>query len=97
MPSKAPGIHPGEVYFRIAKDYFSLHYYSLALEQFQRAIQETQGDAETRPLAYCQMGMIYENRNDKAKAKDCYRQAVKYGGSNPLIEKEIAQARKKLQ
>jgi tetratricopeptide (TPR) repeat protein len=96
ISSKAPGVQPGEIYFRIAKNYLTLHENSLALEQFQKAIQSRQGDVETKPLAYYEMARIYENRNEKESAKECYRQAVRYGGSLPLIEKEIEQAKKKI-
>ncbi len=96
MSSKAPGVQPGEIYLRIGKDYLTMHENSLALEQFQKSVQAKQAHAETRPLGYYHMGLIYESRKDKAMAKDCYRQAVNYGGSMPLIEKEISQAKKKI-
>jgi tetratricopeptide (TPR) repeat protein len=96
ISSKAPGIQPGEIYFRIAKDYVKLHDNSLALEQFQNAVREKQGDAETKPLAYYEMGHIYEDRKDKELAKDCYRKAVEYAGSSTLITVEIDDAKKKL-
>ncbi len=96
ISSKAPGVQPGEIYLRIGKGYVTMHENSLALEQFQKAVQENQAEGETKPLAYYQMGLIYESRKDKGLAKDCYRQAVNYGGSMPLIEKEISQAKKKM-
>lgn len=96
ISSKAPGVRPGEIYFRIARNYLTLHENSLALEQFQKAVQSSQNDAETKPLAYYEMARIHESRKDKEAAKDCYRQAVQYGGSLPLIEKEIEQAKKKI-
>jgi tetratricopeptide (TPR) repeat protein len=96
ISSKAPGVQPGEIYFRIGKNYVSLHDNSLALDQFQKAVQESQSNAETKPLAYFEMARIYENRKEKEQAKECYGQAIKYGGSLPLIEKQIEQARKKI-
>jgi Tfp pilus assembly protein PilF len=96
MSSKAPGAQAGEIYYRIGKCYVVLHDNSLALEQFQKAVQAAQGDRETKPLAYCEMARIYETRKDQELARESYRQAVKYGDSLPLIEKEIEQARKKI-
>jgi tetratricopeptide (TPR) repeat protein len=96
ISSKAPGIQPGEIYFRIAKDYVKLHDNSLALEQFKKAVQEKQVDPETKPLAYYEMGRIYEDRKDKELAKDCYRKAVENAGSSALIKDEVDEAQKKL-
>ncbi len=96
IKSKAPGIQPGEIYFRIGKNYVSLHDNSLALEQFQKAVQASQSDQETKPLAYYEMARIYENRKDIQLAKDCYRQAITYGKSLPLIKDEMDDAEKKV-
>jgi tetratricopeptide (TPR) repeat protein len=96
ISSKTPGVQKGEIYFRIGKNYVNLHENSLALEQFQKSVQSNQSNAETKPLAYLEMARIYENRKDKEQAKECYRQAVKYGGSLRLIEKQIEQAKKKV-
>jgi tetratricopeptide (TPR) repeat protein len=94
--SKAPGIQEAEIYYRIGKNYVNLRDNSLALEQFRKAVQTNQGNAETKPLAYLEMARIHESRKDKDLAREFYTQAVRSGGSLPLIKKEIEQARKKI-
>jgi tetratricopeptide (TPR) repeat protein len=96
MSAKAPGVQRGEIYFRIGRNYVNLQDSSLALEQFQKAVQSSQSNAETKPLAYYEMARIYESRKDKEQARECYEQAVKHGGSLPLIKKHIEQAKKKI-
>ncbi len=96
MPAKAPGIHPGEIHFRIGKDYAMLGDYNTALDHFKQALSGSQGNAETRPLAYYEMALIHEKRGDKTQAKECYGQVANHSGPPGLIEKEIAQARKKM-
>jgi tetratricopeptide (TPR) repeat protein len=96
LPEKAPGIHPGEILFRIGRDYVRLRDYSLALNAFQKALEASQGDLETRPLTYYQMALIHEERAEKSEAQDCYRKVAEYSGSTVMIEKEIARAKKKL-
>ncbi len=96
LPSKAPGIHPGEIHFRIGKNYVKLRDYSLALEQFQKALDSSQGDIETKPLIYYNMALIYEERGEKSQARDCYERVLEFSEPNKLIEKEIESARKKL-
>jgi tetratricopeptide (TPR) repeat protein len=97
MPSKAPGVYPGEIHFRIAKCYIQLRDYSLALEQFRKALNSERRDSETEPLAYYHMALIYEERGEKKPAEDCYRYVADYSGPTVLIKDEIKRARKKVQ
>jgi len=96
LPSKAPGVYPGEIYFRIANCYVQLRDYSLALEQFQKALNAERGDAETQPLAYYNMARIYEERGEKKLARDCYQHVVDYSGPTVFVEQEIERAKKKV-
>ena len=96
MSSKAPGVYPGEIHFRIANCYAKLRDYSLALEQFQKALDAEQGEAETEPLAYYNMARIYEERGEKELAKDCYQRVADYSGPTVFIEEEIKRAKKKI-
>jgi tetratricopeptide (TPR) repeat protein len=97
ISSKAPGVYPGEIHFRIANCYVQLRDYSLALEQFQKALDAKRGDAETEPLVYYNMARIYEERGEKKLARDCYQRVADYSGPTVLIEDEIKRARKKIQ
>ncbi len=94
LPKKAPGLQPGEVHFRIGDLYVKLREYGRALESFDKAVQSSQGDRETRPLAYFRMAEIREERGETAQAMDCYRKVLEYSGN--ALEDEIARARKKL-
>ncbi len=96
LPSKAPGIQPGEVHFRMGKSYVKLHDYSLALNSFQKALESSQSDLETAPLAYYHMALIHEERGENGEAQSCYKKVAEYSGPNVMIEKEIASAKKKL-
>ena len=96
MPSKAPGAYPGEIHFRIAKGYVRLRDYSLALEEFQKALDAEKGAPETEPLAYYNMARIYEERGEQNLAKDCYRHVADYSGPTVWIEDEIKRAGKKI-
>ncbi|HYK90852.1 MAG TPA: tetratricopeptide repeat protein [Acidobacteriota bacterium] len=96
LPAKAPGIRPAEIHFRTGKSYVRLRDYSLALNAFQKALEEPPGDLETRPLAYYQMALIHEERGEKSEAQSCFRKVAEYSGPNIMIEKEIARSKKKL-
>ncbi len=93
---KAPGIQPGEVYFRMGKSYVRLRDYSLALNAFQKALEAPEGDLETKPLAHYEMALIHEERGEKNEAQAFYRKVAEYSGPKIMIEKEIAHAKKKL-
>jgi tetratricopeptide (TPR) repeat protein len=95
LPSKAPGVQPAEIHFRIGKDYVKLRDFGAALEHFRKALDSPQSDSETKPLTYYQMALVYEERGDKAQARDCYLRVADYSGPTALIGKEISQARKK--
>jgi tetratricopeptide (TPR) repeat protein len=96
LASKAPGIKPGEIHFRIGRNYVNLHEYGAALQAFQRALDAEQGDLETAPLSYYHMALIHEERGEKSEAQSCYKKVVAYSGPKMMIEKEIASAKKKL-
>ena len=95
LPSKAPGIQPGEIHLRIAKNYLILGDNTQAMEQFQQAAQTSQAEAETKPLAFFHMACIYEDAKDKAKAKEYYRRVAEYAGPTALIQDEIKKAKRK--
>jgi len=96
LPSKAPGVFPGEIHFRIAKCYVRLGDYDSALKEFRRALASNQRDSETEPLAYYDMALIYEERGEEKLARDCYRRVADYSGPISLIEAEIDRAREKI-
>jgi len=96
LPNRSPGIQPGEIHLRIAKNHLILNNTALALEELQKALQSSQSDPETRPLANYQMGLAYEKLKNKPMAQQCFRQVADYSGPTGLIEDEIKKAKKKL-
>lgn len=96
LSSKAPGIEPGEIYFRIGKCYAELQDYRRALDYFQKALSSSRSAAETEPLVYYGMARIYEKLGDKKQATDCYRLVAGFSGPKQLIQKQVDQARKKI-
>ncbi|MEJ2244897.1 MAG: tetratricopeptide repeat protein, partial [Acidobacteriota bacterium] len=86
LPLKAQGIHPAEIHLRMGKNYFKLRDYGLALEQFQKALDTEHRVAETQPLAYYYMALVYEKRGEKDKAKECYRKMLELADSDVLIK-----------
>ena len=95
LPSKAPGIYPAEIHLRMGKNYFKLRDYGLALEQFRKALDTEHRVAETQPLAYYNMALVYEERSEKDKAEECYLKMLKLADSDALIKEEINRAKKK--
>lgn len=95
LPAKAPGIHPGEIHFRIGKNYMKLRDFPSSLDQFEKALHSSRGDEETEPLAYYNMALVYEKLGDKGQALECYRNAAAYTGPAALIEEELDRAGKK--
>jgi tetratricopeptide (TPR) repeat protein len=95
LPLKAQGIHPAEIHLRMGKNYFKLRDYGLALEQFQKALDTEHRVAETQPLAYYYMALVYEKRGEKDKAKECYRKMLELADSDVLIKEEMKRAKKK--
>ena len=95
LSQKAPGIYPGEIHFRIGKNYARLKDYDSALEHYQTAVSSRRRDLETEPLVYYNMALVYEKLGNKKEAKECYRHTAEYTGPTQLIHKEIDRAREK--
>jgi hypothetical protein len=92
LESKAQG-STGEIYFRIGKNYFEPARKQRGLEQFRLC---NRARVTLKPSLWLIMKWLaFMKTADKELAKECYRQAVKSGGSLPLIEKEIEQARRR--
>jgi tetratricopeptide (TPR) repeat protein len=96
LPAKASGIFPGEIHFRIGKNYARMRNYDLALNQFQQALVSRRRDPETEPLIYYNMALIFEKRGDKEQAEEYYRHVADFSGPTQLIEKEFKRAKKKI-
>jgi len=97
LPDKAPGLHAGEVYLRIGKTYVQLREYSLALQAFNKVLEESKGEIETEPLAYFHMAQIYDERGDKDQAIKYYRQVLNYSVSEEPLKDTMKEARRRLQ
>ncbi len=95
LPAKARGIDPGEIHFRIGKNYMELKDFHSALDQFDKALHSSRGDRETEPLTYYNMALAYEKLGDRKQARECYQHAAAYSGPVELIEKEMDRAGKK--
>ena len=96
LPEKAPGLHSGEVYFRIGKTYVQLREYSLALEAFNRVLEEPTGELETVPLVYFHMAQIHDERGEKAQAIGYYQQVLNHAGPQEGLEDTIKEVRRRL-
>jgi tetratricopeptide (TPR) repeat protein len=90
---KAWVLCPGEIYYRIGKIHLRLGDNSLALAEFQKALQAKKAERETEPLAYFHMAQIYENRGDPSLALDCYRRVLQYQGAELTTELHTARAK----
>ena len=96
LPHKAPGLQTGEIYFRIGKTYVQLREYSLALQAFNSALEEPNGESETKPLVYFHMAQIHDERGEKAQALENYQQVLNHAGSQEGLEDTIKEARRRL-
>jgi len=97
LPYKAPGLHAGEVYLRIGKTYVQLREYSLALQAFNKVLEEFKGEIETEPLAYFHMAQIHDERGDKDQAREYYQQVLNYSVSREVLKDTMKEARRRLQ
>lgn len=89
---KAPGLHPGEVHYRIGKTYVTLLDYSQALQAFSAALQSTNGERETRPLAYFYMARIHQHQGDHGQARKYYQQVLASADPDANLEDEKEEA-----
>ncbi len=96
LPAKTPGLHEGELQFRIGKTYLELREYSLARTAFEKAIELPKGELETEPLAYFYLAQINEEQGARDEAVEHYRKVLAYTGPIAGIEDEIKTARKKV-
>ncbi len=96
LPNKAPGLQTGEIYFRIGRTYVQLREYSLALQAFNRALEEPNRESETKPLVYFHMPQIHDERGEKAQALENYQQVLNHAGSQEGLEDTIKEARRRL-
>ena len=97
LPYKAPGLHAGEVYLRIGKTYVQLREYSLALQAFNKVLEESKGEIETEPLAYFHMAQIHDERGDKDQAIEYYRQVLNSSVPEESLKDTMKEARRRLQ
>ena len=94
--SKAWTVCPAEIHYRTGKMWLRIGDSALALEQFEKSVQtQMKVERETEPLAYYSMAQIYEQRGDKKRALECYRNVLQYQGSE--LNSELKQARRKVQ
>ncbi len=96
LSSKAPGLHPGEVYLRIGLAYLQLGEFNLALESFRQVLKEPKGEMETDPLAYFHMAQIHEERGEKDQAIEYYQQVVKDSVPQNTLKETLKEARRRL-
>ncbi len=96
LPNKAPGLQTGEIHFRIGRTYVQLREYSLALEAFNRALEEPNGESETKPLVYFHMAQIHDERGEKAQALEYYQQVLNHGGPQEGLKDTLKEARRTL-
>jgi tetratricopeptide (TPR) repeat protein len=95
LPTKAAGLQPGEVHYRIGRIQHRLQNFSQALDSFRQALLTPASEEETKPLAHYYMGLIHEAQGADSEARTSFRKALESG---PLstIEKELADARRRL-
>jgi tetratricopeptide (TPR) repeat protein len=96
LDKKAPGLFPGEVYYRIGKTQYRLNDHSIALESLQKALAEPQGERETAPLSSFLIAKIYDQRGNPSAALEHYRQVLEYGGPQKVLRNELKEARKRI-
>lgn len=97
LPDKAPGLHAGEVYLRIGKTYVQLREYSLALQAFNKVLEESKGEIETEPLAYFHMAQIHDEQGDRDQAREYYQQVLDHSLSGEVLKDTMKEARRRLQ
>ncbi|RPJ58673.1 MAG: tetratricopeptide repeat protein [Acidobacteria bacterium] len=96
LPSKAKGLEPGEVWWRMGRCNYRLRNYDQALQAFGKALDAPRSEKETAPLVRYYQGLIHETQGDRARAIQCYQAAVK-DQSLTAISKEIYDARRRLE
>jgi len=96
LPSKAKGLEPGEVWWRMGRCNYRLRNYDQALRAFGKALDAPRSEKETAPLVQYYQGLILETQGDRARAIQCYQAAVK-DQSLTAISKEIYDARRRLE
>jgi len=96
LPNKAPGLHAGEVYLRIGKTYVQLREYSLALQAFNKALEESKGEMETEPLAYFHMAQIHDEQGDRDQAREYYQKVLDHSVSGEVLKDTMKEARRRL-
>ena len=96
LPDKAPGLHAGEVYLRIGKTYVRLREYSLALQAFNKVLEESKGEMETEPLAYFHMAQIYDEQGNRDQAREYYQQVLDHSVSGEVLKDTMKEARRGL-
>jgi tetratricopeptide (TPR) repeat protein len=96
LPTKASGLAPGEVWWRVGRCHYRLRNYDQALNALEKALSTRRSERETEPLAQYYRGMIHEAQGDRAGAIRSFQAAVK-DQSLTTISKEISDARKRLE
>jgi len=96
LPSKTPGLSPGEVWLRVGRSQYRLRNYTQALEAFQKALGAHPREKETGPLCQYYSGLIHESQGDRARAIACFGAAVK-DQSLTTISKELNDAEHRLE
>jgi len=95
LASKAPGLKPGEVSFRIGRSHYRLRNYNLALQSFEKALAQSRREKETAPLCHYYRGLIHQVQGDRSRAIECFRSALE-GAFLDTIERELGDAERRL-
>lgn len=96
LPRKAPGIHPGEVYYRIGKTYRQLGDFNHAAQAFQAALEHPCGEAETKALSHFQLAEIHRLKGETSQARRHYQAVLDYRGPDTNMRDELETARRQL-
>jgi len=96
LDEKAPGLAPGEVFYRIGRTQYNLRESSMALESFEKAQSLPQGERETDPLCSYYMAKIYQQRGELEKSVERYEEVLAYEGPKESLEEQIEEAEEAL-
>lgn len=97
IDSKAGGLEPGEVYYRLGRTYYRLHEYAQALKAFHQALDSPTLEKETDPLSAYWIAHIHEEQGESEKAALWYRQMLRSAPQGDTLKEELQTARRKSQ
>jgi tetratricopeptide (TPR) repeat protein len=79
----------------MGKTRLRLREYPEALAAFEKALTADRAEKETAPLAWYNIGLIYEQQGAKDKAREAFGRMLKLE-SPPTISREARDARRRL-